>query len=81
MGRSVTYARLHGNAYAPGVGELGNVFPSQSKTLDGLTMTTTDLGLSMEFSYKGVRHELLVPSANIVIMSLGPAVKSEIKSK
>lgn len=72
MNRKITYARLHQNGYAPGVGELGNTFPPQSKTLEGLSMEVAVEGLYMTFLYKGIRQELLVPLANIIMMTLAP---------
>lgn len=70
MNRKVTYARLHQNAYVPGAGELGNVLPPQSKTLDHLSMTAVDSGLILAFTYKGIHLEALIPSANVIIMTL-----------
>ncbi len=72
MNRKVTYARFHQSVYAPGLGELGNVLPPHAKTLDGLTMNSTDHGLIAFCFSKGVKHEFLIPSANIVLMALAP---------
>lgn len=80
MNRKVIYARLHQGAYAPGAGELGSVFPPQSKTLENLNLTAVDQGLIIDFTYRGIKQELLVPSANIVIMSLAPEEKPALKA-
>lgn len=78
MSRKVTYARLHQTAYIPGAGEVGNVFPPQSKTLENLEMTSTIEGLTVTFQYRGARIEALIPSANVIIMTLAPEPKSEV---
>lgn len=75
MSRKVSYARTHQNVHVPHTGELGNVFPPQSKTLENLTMTVDSMGLTIEFTFKGLKQELLIPSANVVIMRLLPEEK------
>ena len=75
MSRTVLYARTQTNVYIPGVGELGNTFPSQGKTLENLHMTATELGLILSFKYKGFVKEALIPSANVSAMELAPEEK------
>lgn len=75
MIRRVLYARTHASVYLPGVGELGNTFPSQSKTLDNLHMSVSEIGLSISFTYKGINKEGLIPSANVMAMELAPEEK------
>lgn len=77
MFRKVLYARFHQTIYSPGAGDLGNVFPPQSKTLEGLSMRSTDQGLLAAFAYKGIKNEILIPFPNIVILSLAPEEKPE----
>lgn len=73
--RRVSYARMHQNVFAPGVSDLGNVFPPPSKTLANLEMTVDLSGLTAVFYWQGIKQELLIPSANIVIMKLLPEEK------
>lgn len=68
--KKVKVVRFHQSLYAPGAGELGNVLPPQGKTLDHLEMTYDASGLYATFSYKGIKTNILVPSANIVVMSI-----------
>lgn len=75
MSRKVIYARTHESVYMPGVGEMGNTFPPQSKTLENLVMSISELGLSLYFTYKGVVKEGLIPSANIKGMEVVPEEK------
>ena len=70
--RKVRYARTHQGLHVPGAGDLGNVFPPQSKTLSNLEMTIDELGLHISFEYKKLKNEILVPSANVVLASLFP---------
>lgn len=79
MNRKVLYARLQTNAYLPGAGELGSVFPSQTKTLDNLNMSVSALGLEISFSYRGLNKNALVPLANVVLMDVVPEEKPVIK--
>lgn len=72
MNRTVLYARLQTEAYVVGAGSLGNVFPSQSKTLKNLSMTALDQGLNISFEYSGLKKELLIPLANVILMELAP---------
>ncbi len=72
MHRKVTYARLQTEAYVVGAGGLGSVFPSQSKTLENLTMLAQDSTLSIAFTYRGLKKELLIPYANVVLMEVAP---------
>lgn len=72
MSRKVIYARTHQSVYIPGAGELGNTFPTMNKSLDNLIMIVNELGLNLEFSYKGTRVEALIPSANVSAMRLAP---------
>jgi hypothetical protein len=73
--RAVKYARLQTNAYVVGAGELGTVFPPQTKVLEGLTMAVSDLGLMISFKYQGHTKELLIPLANVSLMELASELK------
>ncbi len=77
MSRKVTYARLQTEAYVTGAGSLGNVFPSQNKTLESLSMSTQVEGLNISFIYRGLKKELLIPYANVIIMELAPVEESK----
>ena len=72
MNRIVTYARLQTEAYIPGTGGLGTVFPPPGKTLENLVMTALDSAMYISFNYKGIARELLVPYGNVVLMELSP---------
>lgn len=78
MKRKVSYARLHQGAHLPQAGELGTVFPPATKALNKLEMTVNDSGLLLEFEYAHKMHEIFVPLANVVLMSL---IAEEKKSK
>lgn len=81
--RKVTYARVHQDLYVPNAGSLGNVFPPQSKTLDGLSMSSepNSGNLVIKFAYRGIANEILIPSANVVLMLLAPEEVSQPKGK
>lgn len=81
MNRRVIYARLQTAGYLPSVGDLGLVFPSQTKTMDNLIMTSTPDGLHVQFSYRGFNKELLIPPANVVLMELAPEEKKKPKAE
>lgn len=75
--RKVTYARLYENVHVNGlVGDLGNVFPSQSKTLEGLEMVTNEYGiLDIKFRFRGENVELRLKDG-IKVMRLAPEEQS-----
>jgi hypothetical protein len=66
------YAKLQTEAYVPGAGSLGTTFPSNTKTLENLSMVTHDTSLSITFTYRGIKKELLVPHTNVVLMDVAP---------
>jgi hypothetical protein len=68
--RKVTYARLQTGAYVTGAGELGSVFPTPNKTLENLSMSVSDLGLEIQFKYRGIEKHLLTPLANVIVAEL-----------
>lgn len=74
--RKVIHARFHQGVYVPGAGDLGNTLPPSSKNLENLAMTIDELGLLVTFTFRGFNVEALVPSANIVIMTLAPEDKT-----
>lgn len=74
IGRKVMVARFHQGVHIPGVGELGNVLPNQTKRLD-LDMRVTEAGLLVKLLGPKFKAELLVPSANIIGMQLEPEAK------
>lgn len=70
MTRKVTYAKTQTGLFAPNIGDLGTVFPPQSKTLAGLSMELNVAdSLVITFSYGGRNHNILVPAANVVLAS------------
>jgi hypothetical protein len=75
VNRKVTYVRLHESAYSPATGDLGVVLPSQTKTMDNLSMHVEEIGLFLTFSFRGIRCEMLVPMANVKNMLLAPEDK------
>lgn len=76
MSRKVTHAALHKSSnHVPSVGEIGHTFPSNTKTLDGLEMSVSDLGLHIKYTYKGAKIENLFPLAAVSIMTLAAEVK------
>jgi hypothetical protein len=77
MSRQVLYAKLQTAFFSPGTGDLGLVFPPAGKTLSNLTMNTTFEGLDIQFKYNMRDHEVLIPYANVVGMSLVPAKKEQ----
>lgn len=83
MKRSVRLARFHQSLHLPGAGELSTTLPPQGKTLDELEMFATEMGLIAKFKFRGIKHEVLVPSANIILMALNPepATKAEESKK
>lgn len=71
MTRKVVHASLHKTSnHAPHVGELGHTFPSQTKSLDGLTMSVSELGLHLKYTYKGHKIENLFPLAAVSLLTL-----------
>ena len=70
--KKVLYARFHAGVYIPGAGDLGSVFPPQTKTLENLDMSIDADGLTIKFLYRGIKTAVLVPSANVVLASLDP---------
>jgi hypothetical protein len=70
--RKVSHARFQTNLFLPGLGEIGNVLPSYTKTFSGLDMTTSPDGLVIKFNVPSTKaqKEVLVPFANIVFMEL-----------
>lgn len=73
MNKKVIYAKLQTEAHVPSAGGLGTVFPPQSKTLEHLSMTALESVLSISFTYRGVKKELLVPYGNVVLMEVAPS--------
>lgn len=73
MSRKVTYAKLHHPLFIPGIGELGSVFPPQSKTLSGLSMEVDEnLNLTLSFKHTGVEREAGVPAATVAGVLYAP---------
>lgn len=65
--RKVTYAKLHGTAFVPGVGHLGDSLPPTTKSIP-LEMTATEEGLNIKV--KGV--ECMIPLTNVQLMVFAP---------
>ena len=80
--RKVTYARFHQELYIPNAGSLGITLPAQSKTLENLEMSSSTEGanLVVKFLYRGIKNELLIPAANVVLMLLTPEETFTIKA-
>ena len=72
MSRKVHYARLQTGAYVVGAGELGTVLPPNTKTLSELTMHTSESALHVNFIYRGIKKELMIPFGNVILMELSP---------
>lgn len=70
--RIVKYAKVHEEIFIPGLGSLGTTLPSQSKTVKDLNMYTAVDGLVV----KSGSYEVLIPFANVVLMSLAPATST-----
>lgn len=83
-GRKVIVARFHQSVHVPGIGELGNVLPSQGKRLE-LEMVVTDGGLLVKILGPTIKADLLVPSANVIGMQLAlevaPVAKAPVAKK
>ncbi len=77
MHKNISYARLQTEAYLPQVGGLGTVFPPNqgSKTLKDLTMAYEGHTLSISFEYLNLKHEILVPMGNVVLMKVDHSAK------
>lgn len=81
LGRKVILARFHQGVHIPGIGELGNVLPSQHKNLE-LDMCVTETGVLVRVLGPRIKAELLIPSANVVAMQLAPQeVKTQTANK
>lgn len=73
MNRKVLYAKLQTRAFLPGAGDLGDVFPSPNKALDNLSMVSYGAdGLTVSFTYRGIKKEMWVPSSNVAFADLAP---------
>lgn len=81
MHRTVTFARLHTSLHGRDFGDLGLSFPSPQKNLVNLKMHVNLVGLVIEFDHGGKHKEILVPSANVVSMELGPEEKPPTNTK
>lgn len=74
MNRKVKFVRLQSHVFhIPGLGELGTTLPPTNKVLENLDMTLTDSGLVVSLSYQGIKKEIFVPSANLILADLAPA--------
>lgn len=72
MNYQVKFARLHNNMYFSGTGEIGNVLPPRSKTLDNLEMSTDGTTVLVQYKYKGVFKAHIVPCTNFVVLDIVP---------
>lgn len=83
MNRKVLYARFHTPVFTKGSGSIGDVLPSNSKTLDNLDMHANPAGVSVKFSFKGKKTEILVPYGNVSLIELSPeeTVVTPVKGK
>lgn len=71
MNKTVIHAALHNKVnHIPGIGDIGHTFPSQNKTLEGLEMSISNLGLLLKYTYRGLEHTTLFPLAAVAIVSL-----------
>lgn len=74
--RKVLQASTHQTIHDKEVGEIGRVFDSTtkiqgSKSFD-VSMLTDGTALYLKVTRNGKSVELLIPSANVVVMSLAP---------
>lgn len=75
--RIVTYAKLHGgDAFIPGMGNVGSTLPPTNKAWD-LKMYYTPDGLKLSVS--GGKIEAMVPLANIQLVVFAPEDKPAVK--
>ena len=73
MTRKVKFATMHNQTnHLPEIGDFGKHLPSKTKTMENLSMEISALGLHVRFSYKGIKHEMLFPSAAVALMTLEP---------
>ncbi len=77
MSKIVKYAKLQTAYFSQGLGDLGTVFPPTNKTLSNLAMNMTSDGLSIKFMFNFGEHELMIPYANIVGMTVVPEKKTK----
>lgn len=75
MPRKVTYAKLHAGVFIPGVGNLADTLPPQSKTLQGFTMTKVDGGnllLQWKDEKTATNQAAEVGASNIIVLAYEP---------
>lgn len=81
MSRKVIYTKFHQDLFVPGLGGVGFTLPSTAKSFD-LNMFTSEHGLMLELSFRGLKFDVVVPYANVVLMQLAPEeVKPAAKNK
>lgn len=70
--RKIIYLKMHQGLFVPAIGDLGNVLPTQGKTVDNLSMTTAEDGdgVAISGARNGANFEVFVPSANIAYAAL-----------
>lgn len=79
--KRINFVKFHQGLFVQGGGQIGDTLPSQSKTINGLTMVFEDGVLDVTGVLNGVNLRILVPSANISVMTYvqeepKPAVKA-----
>lgn len=71
--RKVKYAKLHVNLFIAGLGDLGTVLPSPSKTFSGITMSYGENADGAEGLHINVRgFEVTVPPASTAYVIYTP---------
>jgi hypothetical protein len=71
--KKVIHASFHSNSnYIPGVGDVGRTLPAANKTLTGLEMSVSQIGLLASYAFNGIKHVTLFPLAAVAFMSLDP---------
>lgn len=68
MAKKISYVRLQTRVYIKDLGDLGDVFPPENKTLEDLSMSFDGHTLEISFKYRNKNEEILVPGANIIAM-------------
>lgn len=66
MSKRITYVNFHQGLFVPGLGNIGNTLPSQSKHFD-LSMRAAVEGVDIAISYGSTQKNVLVPWPNVVL--------------
>lgn len=71
--RKVTYAKIHGDLFIPGLGGLGSTLPSQSKTVNlQMSYGQNEDGAEGLFLVANVNFEIFVPASSVLLVVYAP---------